>query len=74
MNLIFTPKCALKEDENTGTQKGKEGWICNVRCLLHVVKIVDVLHCSVFRYQKHIRTLATGQVYVNPYFGDPIET
>ena len=21
------PKCALKEDENTGTQKGKEGWI-----------------------------------------------
>ena len=30
------PKCALKEDENTGTQKGKEGWICNVRCLLHV--------------------------------------
>ena len=23
------PKCALKEDEDTGTEKGKEGWICD---------------------------------------------
>ncbi|KAI5573027.1 hypothetical protein BDE02_10G051200 [Populus trichocarpa] len=23
------PKCALKEDEDTGTEKGKEGWVCD---------------------------------------------
>jgi nucleoredoxin len=23
------PKCALKEDEDTGSEKGKEGWNCD---------------------------------------------